>query len=114
MVMNTEERKEFVDELFSMEGKYEIRVNVWHPSDEQLDWLLGKLKVEIHCECAHILNLYDGATQYGSPTEVCVFLGKENIDDIREHPKLKDLYNEWYFNKQKKGGEINESKRKPR
>ena len=121
MTLNKEEQIKFVRELFEMEGTYDLRINVWYPSMEKLDWLLQRLKVKIHIEVPHILNLYDGDRQYTSPTEVCVFLDKKDVDEFREHPKLKDLYNKWYFNKQKeenktkKGGEqINEGNRKSR
>jgi len=106
-----EEQIKLVQELFKMEGIYDLRINVWHPSKEKLDWLLQKLKVDIHGDVDHILHLYDDVYSYSSPTEVTVFLDHDKVDEFREHPKLKDLYNEWYFNKQKeedktkKGGE---------
>jgi len=110
MSMNKKEQIEFVRELFSMDAGCDLKINVWHPPMEELSWLLERLKVDIHPDCAHILDLYDGHARYDSPTEVVVFLHDGDVDNVREHEKLKDLYNEWYLNKQKKGGEqIDES-----
>jgi len=104
MAMDKEEQKTFVNEFLSKEINCDLRMSAWHPTTEQMDWLLNvpKLRAKIHTDCPHILNLYDGDGEYSSPTEVTVYFKDERIDDIREHVKLKDLYNEWYLNKQRK------------
>ena len=108
MIMNKEEQKEFVNRLMNSDMKYDLRFVVWHPTSEQLNWVLSvkELRVKIHPDCPGILNMYDGASEYSSPVEVTLYFKDECIDGIREHEKLKDLYNEWYLNKQKKGGNI--------
>ena len=111
-----EEQIKLVQELFKMEGEYELRITVWYPTKKKLDWILEQnIHIEIHSNCNDILTLTDTNDQYSSPTTLVVYLREEDVDEFREHPKLKDLYNEWYFNKQKeenkrkKGGEqINE------
>ena len=107
-----EEQIKLVQELFKMEGEYELRINVWYPTKKKLDWILEQnIHIEIHSNCNDILTLTDMNDQYSSPTTLVVYLREEDVDEFREHPKLKDLYNEWYFNKQKeedktkKGGE---------
>ena len=96
-----------------------ITITVWFPTKEQLNLILASnLKVSIHPDSPTILRLYEGRADYDAYTKLVIYFKDADMDNVREHPKLKDLYNEWFFKKQKeakKGGEqINEGKRKSR
>lgn len=114
MKRKAKEQKEFMDSLLEKDAECEVRVNVWHPKEDQLDWLLDlkQFKVAIHKEVPTILDFYDGHGTYDSPTELTVFLHDEDLPSLRKHEKLKHLYEEWYkvldeqvAKKQGKGGD---------
>lgn len=110
--MKSDEQLEFTDSLLKSSARCEVRVNVWEPSKELLDWLLKlqMFKIAIHNGDATILNLYDGLNEYLSPTEATVFLDKDGLTYLRRCKRTKHLYREWYKNHEVRGGEkINES-----
>jgi hypothetical protein len=106
--MNKNEPIQLVKDLFTMHERCNLHIDVWYPSMEVLDWLLEKFVVGINLNIPTILQMYDDTKREFAHTYLSVFLHDEEVDIIREHEKLKDLYNEWFFNKQKKGDIINE------
>lgn len=102
-------QQEIVQKLVENNTQGEMRLYIWHPKKAQREWLLELegYHARVHPDTKTIVTLYDISDISNAQTQIVLYFDENEIDDIREHKKLKDLYNKWFFDKQKKGGDIN-------
>jgi len=95
--MKSEGQWEFMNLLLKKPATCDVKVSVWHPRKAQLNWLLslGQFRVKIHVDIPTIINLYDGRDTYISATNATLYFNDEDVEVLREHPKLKFAYEEW-------------------